>query len=217
MICQDMSSNEKSETPTEARPTAAKRPYRKRERARREAETRLRIIEAVMDLHRTVGPANTTVTEVAEKAGVGRMTVYNHFPSDYDLIEACSTHWSNLNPLPEPESWAAIEDPEERLDAALGELYAWYRETEDMMGKVLRDAPIIPALGGLMEERWFALTAAMVDALARGRGVRGRRGQRLRATIRLAVDFSTWRTLTADGGLSDAEAAATAAGAVRAI
>jgi len=196
--------------------TAAKRRYRKRQRARQEAETRLRITEAVMELHRTVGPANTTVTEVAERAGVGRMTVYNHFPTDYELIEACSTHWSNLNPLPDPERWARIEDPEERLDVALRELYAWYGQTEDMMGKVLRDAPIVPALGELMEERWFALIDTMVDTLLSDGGVRGRRAKRVRAAIRLAVDFWTWRNLTAHGGLKEAEAAALAARAVRA-
>lgn len=195
---------------------SSKRRYRKRERARQEAETRLRITEAVMELHRTVGPANTTVTEVAERAGVGRMTVYNHFPTDYELIEACSTHWSNLNPLPDPERWASIEDPEERLDVALGELYAWYGQTEDMMGKVLRDAPIVPALGELMEERWFALVGSMVDVLAGGRATRGKRAKRLRAAIRLAVDFWTWRNLTTHGGLSETEAAAVAARAVRA-
>jgi AcrR family transcriptional regulator len=194
----------------------AKRRYRKRERAMQEAETRLRITEAVMELHRTVGPANTTVTDVAKKAGVGRMTVYNHFPTDYELIEACSTHWSELNPLPDPQRWAGIADPEERLDVALRELYAWYSQTEDMMGNVLRDAPIVPALGELMEERWFALIASMVEVLAKGRGVRGGRAKRVRAAIRLAVDFSSWRTLTVQGGLADDAAAALAARAVRA-
>jgi AcrR family transcriptional regulator len=169
-----------------------------------------------MELHRTVGPANTTVTDVAEKAGVGRMTVYNHFPTEYELIEACSTHWIEQNPLPDPERWTRVSDPEERLDAALRELYAWYSQTEDMMGKVLRDAPIVPALGELMEERWFALVDSVVDVLSQERGARGARAKRLRAAIRLAVDFWSWRSLTTHGGLSDAEAAALAARAVRA-
>jgi AcrR family transcriptional regulator len=202
---------------TEKRPASKrKRSYNKRERARQEAETRLRITEAVMDLHRTVGPANTTVTEVAKKAGVGRMTVYNHFPTDYELIEACSTHWSEQNPLPDPTGWARVEDPDRRLDAALTELYAWFGQTEDMMGKVLRDAPIVPALGELMEERWFALVGAMVDTLAAGRGARGGAARRVRAAIRTAVDFWTWRNLTVNGGLDDATAAKVAAGMVRA-
>jgi AcrR family transcriptional regulator len=192
-----------------------KRPYRKKVRARQEAETRRRITEAVMELHRTVGPAHTTVTEVAERAGVSRMTVYNHFPTDADLIEACSTHWSSLNPLPEPGRWRDVSDPDRRLATALPELYRWYRDTEDMMGKVLRDAPLVSALGELMEERWWALVDTMVDTLAAGRGLRGRRRERVRAALRVALDFSTWRTLTRSG-LSDEAAARLAAGFVAA-
>lgn len=193
-----------------------KRRYRKKDRARQEAETRLRITEAVMALHRTVGPAHTTVKEVAERAGVSRMTVYNHFPTEGELIEACSTHWASLNPLPDPERWAAIADPEARLDAALAELYAWYRDTEDMMGKVLRDAPIVAPLGKLMDERWFALVARMVEVLAAGRRAAGGRATELRAALRLAVDFTTWRTLTG-AGLDDEGAARLAARQVRAV
>jgi len=194
-----------------------KRRYRKKDRARQEAATRLRITEAVMELHRTVGPAHTTVKEVAERAGVSRMTVYNHFPTEGELIEACSTHWASLNPLPDPERWAAIADPEARLDAALSELYAWYRDTEDMMGKVLRDAPVVAPLGELMDERWFAVVAAMVDVLAAGRvGARGKAATEVRAALRLAVDFTTWKTLT-EAGLDDAAAARLAARQVRAV
>jgi AcrR family transcriptional regulator len=189
------------------------RSYRKRERARQEAETRRRITEAVVDLHRTVGPAQTTVTEVAKRAGVGRMTVYNHFPTDAELIEACSTHWSLQNPLPDPAAWAEVKDPDERLARALEDLYRWYGGTEDMMGKVLRDAPIVPALGELMEERWWALVDQMCEVLMKGRHLRGRRGRRAQAAVRVALDFSTWRTLMGQG-LSGGDAARLAAGFV---
>lgn len=201
------------ETP-EPRRAAPKRRYRKRDRARQEAETRLRIVEAVMELHRTVGPAATKVTEVAERAGVSRMTVYNHFPTDAELIEACSTHWSGLNPLPDPARWREVADPDERLDASLAQLYRWYAGTEDMMGKVLRDAALVPALGALMEERWWALVVEMADALAAGRKVPEGREAHLRAALRLALDFHTWKTL-AGAGLEDAEAARLAADTVR--
>ncbi|MGH2980462.1 MAG: TetR/AcrR family transcriptional regulator, partial [Solirubrobacterales bacterium] len=141
--------------------------------------------------------------------------VYNHFPTDVELIEACSIHWITLNPLPDSGAWAAIEDPKQRLAAALGELYEWYGKTEDMMGKVIRDAPIVPALGEVMSESWFAAVDQMVEALLAGRGVRGTRRQRLRATLRLAVDFNSWKTLKAEG-LDDPAAAELAAGFVAA-
>jgi AcrR family transcriptional regulator len=181
------------------------RRYRKQQRARKEEDTRRRITEAVVELHRTVGPANTRVTEVAERAGVSRMTVYNHFPTDADLIEACSTHWAVPNPTPDPASWAAEPDPTERLRRALTELYAWYAATADMMGNVLRDAPIVPALGDLMEERWSPYVDGMLAVLAAGWGEKP--GSRdVRAALRLAVDFGTWQVL-ADAGLDPDRAA----------
>lgn len=164
-----------------------------------------------MALHRTVGPASTTVTAIADLAGVSRVTVYNHFPNDAELIEACSTHWASRNPFPAPEAWRAIADPDERAEAALIDLYTWYRRTEDMMGKVLRDAPLVPALGALMEERWWGYLALVVEVLAEGREVPKRRWPAARAALRLAVDFATWKALTREG-LDDATAARLAAG-----
>lgn len=214
------------------------RRYRKRKRARQEEETRKRITEAVMELHRTVGPALTKVTEVAERAGVSRMTVYNHFPTEGDLIEACSSHWAARNPFPDPAAWAAVEDPHERLHAALSELYGWYGRTEDMMGNVLRDISIVEPLREIMDERWSPYMDAVVDVLAEGwdgpgaspdNGSTDRSGRisdggdvgprttglgapkaELRAALRVVVDFRTWRLLVeALGG--DAEAADVAA------
>jgi len=183
----------------------AKRPYHKKRRALDEERTRLAITEAVMDLHRQVGPANTTVTEVARRAGVTRMTVYKHFPTDADLIEACATHWASLNPFPDPASWEEVADPDERLYRALGELYAWYRRTEDMMGNILRDAPSMPALDRLMRERWWRYIDRVTNILLAGRAPGGGERRAVRAALRLALDFNTWRGLTASGmGLSAA-------------
>lgn len=184
------------------------RPYRKTKRARQEAETRRRITEAVVELHRTVGPARTTVTEVAERAGVSRVTVYNHFPTDADLIEACSAHWSERNPPPDPTPWAAVADPSERTAIALRTLYAWYRDTEDMMGKVLRDAPLVEPLARVMEDRWQPFVEAVVDLLAAGR--ESGSDAEIRAALHLVVDFGTWARLTG-AGLDDLAAADLAA------
>ena len=190
--------------------TRQRRPYRKRARARQEERTRLAITEAAVELHRTVGPARTTVKEIAERAGVGRMTVYNHFGSDDELLEACSAHYMAGHPPPDPGPLAAIADPDERLRVALGSLYAWYRETADMTGNALRDAPLVPALETVMNEKFWPLVEATADALCTGRKLRGSRRARVRAAMLVALDFATWQTITRSG-LDDRGAAELAA------
>jgi AcrR family transcriptional regulator len=196
------------------------RRYRKRKRARQEEETRRRITEAVVELHRTVGPANTKVTEVAERAGVSRMTVYNHFPTEGDLIAACSAHWAARNPFPDPADWAGLEDPAERLRRALGELYVWYERTQDMMGNVLRDASLVEPLDDVLDATWRPYLDGLIETLvmdrddaSSGRGVRAEDASEeaeLRAAVRVAAHFQTWRLLT-DSGLGSGVAARVAA------
>ena len=190
--------------------TRQRRPYRKRARARQEERTRLAITEAAVELHRTVGPARTTVKEIAERAGVGRMTVYNHFASDAELLEACSAHYMAGHPPPDPGALDAVTDPDERLRLALGSLYAWYRETADMTGNALRDAPLVPALETVMSAKFWPLLEATADAACAGRRLRGSRRARVRAAALVALDFATWQTLTR-AGLDDSTAAELAA------
>src|SRR3954451_5643804 len=106
--------------------TATKRKYELKKRAERQAETRRRIVEATVQLHQEVGPSKTTISEVAERAGVQRLTVYKHFPDERSLLGACSAHWREHNPPPDPTGWAGIDDPDERLRGALTGLYGFY-------------------------------------------------------------------------------------------
>jgi AcrR family transcriptional regulator len=191
------------------------RRYEQKERARRHEETRQQIVDALVDLHETVGAARTTVAEVARRAGVGRMTVYNHFATEADMVTACTSHWIELHPPPDVEAWRRIADPGERLATALAELYAYYRETQAMWTTSYRDARLVESLGEIMDATWFALLDRAVEVLAAGRGSRGARRRRLVGALRLAVDFPTWRTLT-DSGLDDADAAAVAGAFVNA-
>jgi AcrR family transcriptional regulator len=179
-----------------------KRPYRMKRRAEQEEQTRLRITESAVELHGTVGPARTSVTAVAERAGVRRSTVYRHFPDEEALFGACSAHWNAANPPPDPGRWAAIEDPDERLAAGLGELYGYYRSTEAMLANLLRDQEAVPVVGRLM-----GFYRAFLDAAA-GVLMAGRRRRRAsRAAIGHALAFATWRSLAREQGLGDAEAA----------
>jgi AcrR family transcriptional regulator len=185
-------------------PTGERRPYRKRRRAQLEAETRLRITEAAVDLHGSVGPARTTISAVAERAGVQRATVYRHFPDEDALFDACSSHWMAQHPLPDPAAWAKIEDPEERLRTALGELYEWYEHGEYMLEKTTRDVALVGALRPSMEAFRGWLDAA-ADAMLRGRPERGASRRRLRAAVGHALAFETWRSLVSHQGMSRSE------------
>jgi AcrR family transcriptional regulator len=178
-----------------------KRKYELRKRADAMEETRRRITEAAMELHGSVGPARTTVSAVAERAGVQRHTVYRHFPTENDLLAACSGHFAALNPWPDLSGWARIEDPDERLATGLDQLYRWYERTGSMLAKVMRDEELVEAVPPSMRPyRDYVDEAARV--LARGRP----RRKTVAAGTRHAVDFRTWQSLVADGGLTRAQA-----------
>jgi AcrR family transcriptional regulator len=170
------------------------RSYRKQARALAEQETRRRITEATVALHREIGPARTTISAVAERAGVQRLTVYRHFPEEADLIGACSAHWRAGHPIPDPRPWGAIADPDERLRTALGELYAFYASDDAMIANIQRDAPAMPALAAAVADRG-AYMAAAHGLLMRGWAARGRRRALLAAAIAHALEFETWRSL----------------------
>jgi AcrR family transcriptional regulator len=195
-----------------AESTTTKRRYEKRVRATREQETRLRIIDAAIALHGTLGPAGTTVSAIAERAGVRRATVYRHFPDERALFLGCSGTFAERNPPPDPRTWASIPDPAERLPAALDAIYGWYERVEPMLTAVLRDVERMPIIQEIQAKR-LAYLAGVEDGLASGWGARGRAAKRLRATIGLALDFLAWRALH-ERGLSRADAIAIMSSAV---
>ena len=197
---------------SETRPT--KRRYEKRARAAQEQATRHRVIDAAIALHGTVGPARTTVSAIAERAGVRRATVYRHFTDERALFLGCSGAWRERNPLPDPAAWATIADPAERLEAALDALYRWYEQAEPMLSALLRDIEAMPIVAELQARR-LAYLAGVEDGLAAGWGARGKAATPLRATIGIGLDFFTWRTLN-ERGLSRGEAIAVMSSAVRA-
>ena len=184
-------------------PESRTRPYTKKKRAELEEETRLRITQSAMELHGTVGPARTSISAIAERAGVRRSTVYRHFADEAAIFAACSSHWSALNPPPDPTPWAAIEDPDARLGMALAELYAFYRRTEQMMANVLRDEPVVPAIQEPLSGFWGYLDA-ITDLLAAGRPA----DPLTRAAVGHAVAFDTWQSLARRQRLSDGDAVA---------
>jgi AcrR family transcriptional regulator len=174
-------------------------------RAKRQEETRRRIVEATVELHESVGMARTTISAIAEKAGVERLTVYRHFPDERALFSACSAHYMGANPPPDPASWTQITDPEERLRTALSEVYAYHSRTEPMMANFFRDAPLKPVLVEVGAP-YLQLFERMRYVLATGWGAEDERLALLLAALGHALDFQTWRSLVRQQGLGDEQA-----------
>jgi AcrR family transcriptional regulator len=161
-------------------------------------------------------PARTTVSAIAEKAGVQRHTYYAHFPELKDLYQACTAHYLERNPLPDPSRWAEISDPEERLRRALSEVYAYYGGNEAMLTNVLRDTPLDPVLqenNVLLFRHWEAMRDTIADAFEAS----GDRHEALLAAIALTLDLQTWRTLVRQHGLDDDRAVELMIGMVRCL
>jgi AcrR family transcriptional regulator len=180
-----------------------KRLYRMDDRAKAQAATRLRIVEAAVHLHEKLGPAATTVSAIAARAGVQRLTVYRHFPDDAAMFAACTAHWGGRNPPPDPAAWNAIADPIARAVAAVAAYCGYYAGTAGMWRVAYRDAPqvkpIQPVLAG-----FDAHLDALAETLAAAFRARGKAADRLRVTIRHALAFATWSDLQ-DRRLADPE------------
>ena len=184
------------------------RPYRMKRRAERQAETRRRIVEAAVDLHRTAGPARTTVSMLAERAGVQRHTVYAHFPDERGLLMACSALSFERDPMPDAGPWRKIADGHERRRTALSTIYGWYERNAELAACVLRDAEYHPLTRETVELRQGPYLAAYRDVLGADLN------ESQRAMLQVALSFFTWRSLR-DQELDTAAASEMMARAIR--
>jgi AcrR family transcriptional regulator len=196
--------------------------YQLKKRAQREEETRLRIVKATVELHETVGPALTTRSAIAERAGVSRPTVYSHFPDELSLGKACSSLDLSENPLPDPGMWEQIADPEKRLREALSELYDYFRRREGLLANILRDQemphlkddPDVREIMRPIVDHW----EQMQRALAMGWEIhKSHTPPLLQGAIRLALDFQNWRTMVRKQGMTDEQAVELMARMVRCV
>ncbi|MFN4276421.1 MAG: TetR/AcrR family transcriptional regulator [Ferrovibrio sp.] len=179
-----------------------KRPYTLRERAKGQDETRRRIVEAAMELHEEIGPRATTISAIAQRAGVQRLTVYRHFHDEAAVFEACTAHWLTLHPPPDPAAWQRLADPWARLEAALAAFYAYYRATRGMWTASHRDVAEVPALQGPMAA-FAAHLDTLAAALAADFSADAVIASRLLATVRHVLAFPVWAELESRG-LDDA-------------
>jgi len=182
-----------------------KRPYKLKQRAERQEETRARIVAAAAALHEELGASKTTISAIAERAGVQRLTVYRHFPDEQRLLVACSSHWLELHPPPDPAGWREIAHPGTRTRAAVVSLYGYYRRTEQMWRGAYRDEDEVPALKAVMRQPREYLRGVrddLVEAWAPPAAARRAVG----AIISHCLQFSTWESLDREP-LTEAEMA----------
>jgi AcrR family transcriptional regulator len=184
------------------------RQYTLGRRAEQQAETRLRIVEAAVELHGSVGPAQTSLSMVAERAGVQRHTLYAHFPNERALAMACSGLSLERDPPPDAAPWREIEDREKRLRTGLRAIYDWYERNAGLMGCVMRDAEQHAMVREISDLRYGPYVAAFHDVLGAGLNAKQR------AMLGLALSYFTWANLAREGGLKQAQAASTMAQAI---
>ncbi len=191
------------------------RTYTKKKRAQDQEETRKRIVEATVSLHQEIGGPSTTISAIAERAGVERATVYRHFPDEHSLLLGCTGHYLALNPPPDPAVWAKIDNREQRLRTALTEIYAYHRRTEVMTARAAIDVPQMPVLREVLTPM-FAFWRMVRDLLAEP-WVAEENGGLFRAAIGHAIAFQTWQSLVRNEDVEDGEAVTLMLGMICAV
>lgn len=190
------------------------RKYELKTRAQRQEATRQRIVEATVELHEELGPARTSISAIAERAGVERLTVYRHFATEQEIFQACSARFDELHPFPDLARWGARDDPFDRLAFGLTELYRYFEDTERMMQTTIRDAPVTPSMHETFA-RYQQGFRALFDLLVAGFAAAGIPPERVQLPIALAIDFRTWQIMIREQQIELSEAVAYQVGVVR--
>ena len=177
------------------------RRYGLKERARSQEATRRRIVEATVELHREVGPARTTIAEIARRAGVGRVTVYNHFPDEAALLGACSAQFVTDNPPPDPALGSRSRTRTGVCARRSWSSTATTAPTSDAGQRHPGRSPGARAGRGDGRAGAGEHERAMREVLLAGRVLHGGKGRRTAAAVGLALAFGTWQRLTRDEGL----------------
>jgi len=171
------------------------RSYTLKKRAEQQAETRRRIVEAAVELHSTIGPSATSLSMIAEKAGVQRHTLYAHFPDERSIFQACSAEAHQRDPSPTADAWRGIDDRSERLATALTDIYGWYERNAQLLSNVMRDVERHPMVQEIQRTRVAPVRKGWQDVLSE------KLNAKQRAMLHLALSFYTWRALVREAGM----------------
>lgn len=177
------------------------RAYDNRTRLQQQAQLKDSIAAAAAELHAEKGALATSYAEIAQRAGVSLPTVYKHFPSQSQLIAACTGHVAAQAPqlpagqiLQAPTLAAAAQALVEAMDRMHAHFEPW---------QAWREHRLIPALGELAAHRREQLTALIAQVLAQHAVGEARE---LAAVWETLLNFELWHRLVREHKLPRAAA-----------
>jgi AcrR family transcriptional regulator len=174
------------------------RQYNSERREAAAAQTRQAIVEATVKLH---GLGITTLSAVADEAGVSLPTVNKYFPTREDLFGACTKHMAESLDYVAPDELAAIRDPAERVYATVRQIFSLHEQTfgQSWTGYTLEDES--PVMAKAMDD-YEVLIETLADVL-----LNGQTNQTLsKEFVRGLLNPLTYRALRLKQGLSLDEA-----------
>ncbi len=132
---------------------AATRAYRAHRRPSRSEKTHDRIMVAVRDLLAEGKFHESTVEEVAERAGISRATLYQHFRSRVDLVDAmCDTF--AVNPaLVRIRETVELPDPDQALSETIAQAMRFWASEDPILRQLYGVAAIDPAASDLVDRQ----------------------------------------------------------------
>ena len=181
----------------------ATRAYRARSRPPRAQGTRERILAAVRDLLAEAGFHESTVEQVAERAGVSRATLYQHFRSRVELDDAvCDTF--AVNPaLVELRQTVELPDPAAALAETLVEAVRFWASEDAVLAELYGVVAIDPAARDLVArqraDRRGEMQRLAGNLRAAGALRAGMSEQRALGQLMVLTSYETFRELRLHG------------------
>lgn len=193
----------------------APRRYTSQRRDQAMADTRRRIVEAVVALHGEQGVQRTSYAQIAQRADVAVPTVYKHFPDLAELLGACIGHTAASAPTLTPDLFAGLDDTPARLDALVALLFARHAALSPWLRWAQHEAALVPELGAHARHGHERDLRFIREALGPRFGTALPKA--LLALVDILTRYSAWETLTQDRGLSQNDAIAAARAAIAAL
>jgi AcrR family transcriptional regulator len=182
------------------------RPYRARRRTDRTEATREQIKTAVRELLAEGSFHASSVEEVADRAGVARATLYQHFRSRLELVDAICETFDQNPALLQLRATVELADPDTALAETIALTVRFWSSENPILRQLYGAAAVDPAAHDLIERQRADRRSEyhrLVHNLHRAQQLRvGLTRQRALNLLLVLSSYDTYRELRA-AGLSD--------------